>query len=426
MHTIKTKHICVAAGIFIFAIVATQSALAFSFSDLLHWNPLAPLAQKIQQFEQRILHRAPVAPSPVAPSPMPSMENQASPLPILKSVSDYEEQVINVVQSSAPSVVSIIVSKDLPVVEEYFINPFQDFGFDVPPGFGIPQYRQKGTQKQEIGGGSGFVISQNGLIVTNKHVVVDTGADYTVLFNNGTKVPAKVIGRGQSLDVAVLKVNADNLKPLPLGDSDALKLGQSVIAIGNALGEFQNTVSVGVVSGLSRTVTVENEVLKNIIQTDAAINAGNSGGPLLDLRGRVIGINTAMARGAQSIGFAIPINQLKKVIQQVLANGKITTAYLGVQYRLITSTIQKQNALPVDYGAWIASSGNSPAVVASSPAQKAGLVDGDIILSLDGKKITQDSPLSDMIQQHNPGDTVTLEVMRQGKIMEFKAVLGER
>lgn len=353
-------------------------------------------------------------------------QTSPSPLPLSPPVADYEAQIIKVVERSNPSVVSIIVSKDLPIFEQYYINPFEDFGIELPPGFGIPQYRQKGTEKKEIGSGSGFVVSADGLIVTNKHVVNDASADYTVIFNDGTQARAEVVARDPSFDLAILRVKKNELTPLPLGDSAKLKLGQTVIAIGNALGEFKNTVSVGVVSGLNRNLTVEGQSFKGLIQTDAAINRGNSGGPLLDLRGQVIGINTAMALGAENIGFAIPINQVKKIIQQVEKTGSLKLAYLGIYYQLITPEIQKLKGLPVDYGALIIEGDSGSGTIPGSPAQAAGLRVGDILLEIEGEKISSTQTLADILRKYNPGEKVSLKILRGGQERVIEVILGER
>lgn len=241
-----------------------------------------------------------------------SVENQ----PVV--VLGQEEKVISAVKNASPAVVSIIISKNLPLYEECYVNPFGD----LFPGFQILQMCQKGTKLQEIGGGSGFIISKEGLILTNKHVVSDREAKYTVLMNDGKKYSAKVLTLDPSQDLAIIKIENDtnSLPMLLLGNSDNLEIGQSVIAIGNALGEFRNTVSVGVISGLSRTIMASGggltEIIEDLIQTDAAINSGNSGGPLLDLKGQVIGINTAMASNAENIGFAIPVNKVKTILQE--------------------------------------------------------------------------------------------------------------
>ena len=342
-----------------------------------------------------------------------------------------EEAVIKTVKEATPAVVSVIISKDVPIIEEYYINPFEGF---FGPGFEVPQYRQKGTEKKEVGGGSGFIISADGLVLTNRHVVLDTTADYTVLTNDGKKFPAKVLARDPVQDLAILKIEPEKGKQfsiVKLGDSLNLEIGQTVIAIGNALGEFRNTVSVGVISGLARTVTAGGdgmvETIEDVIQTDAAINQGNSGGPLFNLRGEVIGINTAMATGAENIGFAIPINKAKKAIESVKKSGKIVYPFLGVRYQLVTEKLKNGKNLTVDYGALLVKGDNGePAVTPDSAADKAGLKEGDIILEFNGEKITVDNSLAKMIQNCNPGDKVTLKILTSGQEKVVTVILGER
>ncbi|MCX6812941.1 MAG: trypsin-like peptidase domain-containing protein [Candidatus Azambacteria bacterium] len=241
---------------------------------------------------------------------------------------EYEVQVINAAKTASPAVVAITISKNVPIIEQCPYNPFSNLPPEFQQFFGqnlqFYQPCQKGTKLQEVGGGSGFIISADGLILTNKHVVQDTAAEYTVFTNDGKKYSAKVLARDPNIDIAVIKISASNLPTIKLGDSDSIQVGQTAIAIGNALGEFRNTVNVGVVSGLSRNITASGsggltETIHNVIQTDASINPGNSGGPLLNLRGEVMGINTAIAQNAQSIGFAIPINQVKEIISNALA-----------------------------------------------------------------------------------------------------------
>jgi len=339
--------------------------------------------------------------------------------------SDYEGQIEKVVKESEKSVVSIIATKDLPVLRQYFIDPF---GF----GFMIPQYRQEGTKPQQVSAGSGFVIDSNGFIATNKHVVADPSAQYTVLMNDGKKYEATIVARDPVEDFAVLKINKTNLVPVKLGDSDKLVLGQTVIAIGNALGEFKNTVSVGVVSGLRRNISVTTDdgeivTLDNVIQTDAAINPGNSGGPLLNLSGEVVGINTAMVSSAQNIGFALPINLLKNSLDQAVTTGKIKVPYLGVRYLLITPNLQQEKNLPVDYGALLTKGEEGePAVEKNSPAAKAGLKENDIILEVNNTKVTEDNPLASLIRQYQVGETLILKVLRGDKTLTIQVVLEER
>lgn len=347
-----------------------------------------------------------------------------------------EQAVIKAVKGVSPAVVSIIISKDMPIVEEYYIEQF---------GFRLPQYRQKGVEKKEIGGGTGFIVSEDGLILTNKHVVIDEEAEYTVLTNDGQRFPAKVSDKDPFQDFAVLKIDREQiineqggpvLKPFPvvkLGNSDKLKLGQTVIAIGNALGEFRNTISVGVISGLGRTITASGggmtERIEDVIQTDAAINRGNSGGPLLNLKGEIIGINVAKAEDAQNIGFAIPINYAKRDIEQIKTLGRIAYPFLGVYYTLITEQLQKEYDLPVSYGVWIGRNdyGNKTdiAVFDGSAAQEIGLQRDDIILKFGGQKITPENSLKKIIWQYNPGDLVTLKILRDKEELLLQATLGE-
>lgn len=370
-------------------------------------------------------------------SPSSAAKKETEPAELYKPAVDYENAVISAVDSAAPSVVSIVITKDLPVIEQCPIDPFggapgnfRDF-FGSDFGFQFSQPCQKGTKKQEVGGGTGFVISEDGLILTNKHVVADAKAEYTVLTNDGKKYSAKVLARDPSQDIAVLRIMAPGLKAAKLGDSASVKLGQTAIAIGNALGEYRNTVSVGVISGLGRTVTasgegIGTETIDGVFQTDAAINPGNSGGPLLNLRGEVIGMNTAMAEGAQSIGFTIPINKAKRAITSVQKTGSIKVSYLGVRYRLVNADIAKSQKLPVEYGALVRGTEDGPAVIAGSPAAKAGILAEDIILELNGKKITEDNTLASLIQQYNIGDTITLKVRRGDATLELTTVLAER
>ena len=355
-----------------------------------------------------------------------------------------EQKIINVVKSVSPAVVSIVITKDVPVIEQYFNDPFEDlFGGNSPFRFQVPQYRQQGTEKREVGGGSGFIVSQDGFIITNKHVVLDEEAEYTVFTTDGSSFPARVLAKDPVQDLAVLKIDQESIinsdgtfsvKSFPavtLGDSDSLKIGQTVITIGNALAEFRNTVSVGVISGLGRTITASGgdfvETIEDIIQTDAAINRGNSGGPLLNLAGEVIGINTATVLGAQNIGFAIPVNRAIRDIKQVQELGKIVYPFLGVRYVLLTEAIAEEEDLPVTYGAWVSPGSNGEvAVVEGSPAQKAGILPLDILLEINGERITKENSLAKIIQKHNIDDIVVLKVLREGQERIFNVQLKER
>ncbi len=366
----------------------------------------------------------------------PAAQTPSSPVSVL----DRDELVTKTVEAANPAVASVIVSKNLPVIERYYTNPlrgddpFADF-FGGTPFFNmqLPQYRQNGTQKQEVGGGTAFFVSKDGLLMTNKHVVDDPQAEYTVLLNDGKKIPAKVVAQDPGNDIALLKVDGSSYSPLSFAQTDA-KLGQTVIAIGNALGEFRNTVSLGVVSGLSRSITAGNmmdaqtERIEQIIQTDAAINHGNSGGPLLNLQGEVIGMNTAIAESAQNIGFALPAKALQRALQTYQKNGKITQVFLGVRYMPITPDVQKKNNLKYDYGVLVIP-GQDPtelAVVPGSPADKAGIVQNDIILMADGKKLDESTSLSSVIHGKNAGDSITLHIAHRGAEKDIKVTLEEQ
>lgn len=232
-----------------------------------------------------------------------------------------EEILTDAVANATPSVVSIVVSKDVPQLEIEYINPFGDDPYFRDFGFRTPVYRQKGIIEQQIGAGTGFLVSRNGHIVTNRHVVAETDAHFTVLLWSGAQKTATVAYRDSTHDIAILKIDG-SYTSLTLGNSASVKLGQSVVAIGNALGEFNNSVSTGIISGLNRTIEASDgrtaQRIENVIQTDAAINRGNSGGPLIDLNGNAIGINVATVLGSNNISFAIPINTVKTILQKVL------------------------------------------------------------------------------------------------------------
>jgi serine protease Do len=355
-----------------------------------------------------------------------------------------EQAIIDVVKKASPAVVSIVISKDVPVMERYFANPednnggaqdfFQQFFQDFPGfQFNTPQYRQNGTQKQDVGAGTGFFVSADGYIVTNRHVVQDEAAEYTVITHDNKKLPAKVVGRDPVNDIAVLKVEGKDFPSIALGDSDKVEVGQSVIAIGYALGQFDNTVSAGIISGLQRSLRAGDglsqfEDLSGVIQTDAAINPGNSGGPLLDLRGEAVGINVAIVQGSQSIAFALPINDVKKVVDSVKTYGKIVRPFIGVRYIQVNKDLKEANQLTVDYGVLVVR-GDKPtdlAVMPGSPADVAGIVENDIILEIDGQKITEDNPLQQAINKHAVGDEIKLKVLHRGEEKEIVVKLTER
>lgn len=348
-----------------------------------------------------------------------------------------EEQVVRVVKEASPAVVSIIVTKDLPVIRQYWrqYNPFQGTPFeDFFGSLNVPESRQDGMEKREIGGGTGFIVDASGLILTNKHVVADEKAEYLVLLNDGRKYAAKILARDPAQDIAVVKIDEVGLPVVKLGDSDKAVIGQTVITIGNALAEFSNTVSAGVISGLKRSLTASAglgqsaEQLENVLQTDAAINPGNSGGPLINLAGEVIGINAAMVADAQNIGFALPINSAKRDLEQVKRSGRISYPYLGVRYRLIDEDLRRKNNLAVEYGVLIirGEAADDLAVASGSPADRAGLAEGDIILEIDGQKIDKDNSLAVAIQKRNVGDKIKLKILSKGKEKMVEIILAER
>lgn len=347
-------------------------------------------------------------------------------------ISTHEKAVVAAVKKANSAVVAITVSKNVPVYEQYYENVPSPFGDFFGSDFQVSQLRQNGTQLQEIGGGSGFLVSDDGYIVTNRHVVADEKAEYTVFTNDGKKYDAKVIARDSVLDLAVIKIEGSGFPHLSFGNSDKLEVGQTVIAIGNALAEFRNTVSVGVVSGLSRSIQATDqqggtEALDQLIQTDAGINPGNSGGPLLNLAGEVIGINVATTDGAENISFALSANNVKDIVDSVKQTGRIVRPFLGIRYIPITEDLKKRNNLSIDYGALVqrGTAVGDLAVVPGSPADKAGIVENDIILEVDGTKLTSDKDLANIIRTKKIGDTVKLKVMSKGQEKIVNVVLEE-
>ncbi len=353
----------------------------------------------------------------------------------VKTVQVNEQSgVIDVVKQASPAVVSIIISKDLNKLPGNSSSSFNFGPFSLDPFFQSRNQDNSSSSNtpniQEVGGGSGFIISADGLIVTNKHVVEDTSATYTVLTNDGKKYDAQILSRDPNNDIALVKIKASNLPTLTLGDSSNLQIGQSVIAIGNSLGEYRNTVTTGIVSGIGRTITAGgtttgSEQLEGVIQTDAAINPGNSGGPLLDIGGSVIGINTAIDQQGQLVGFAIPVNDIKLDLSSFQKFGNITKPFLGVRYVLVNETVKEENNLTVDYGALITGDQNSPAIVAGSAAAKAGLKNGDIILQVNGQKVDQDHSLASYLKAFNPGDVVRMTVLSGSQTKDISVTLGE-
>lgn len=326
---------------------------------------------------------------------LPKVTNQET-----RTVVQEENAIISVVDRTSPSVVAIGVSQRV-------VNPFDPFA--------IPR-REDSTI------GTGFVVSDKGIIVTNKHVVSDTGR-YTVITKDGQKYETKKIYRDPILDLALVQIDATGLKPLDLGDSSKIRVGQVAIAIGNALGRFTNTVTTGVISGLGRRVIAGDpfsgsaESLDNLIQTDAAVNPGNSGGPLLNSSGQVIGVNVATTEGAQNIGFAIPINSVKEIVDEFVSKGSVSRPFLGIRYRFISKDVAILNEVP--QGAYLQE------VVSGGPAEKAGMQDGDIITKINGESVDSENKIAEAVSKSNIGQRLTLEVWADGKIRTVTATLAE-
>lgn len=327
-----------------------------------------------------------------------------------------ESVVIDAVKKVGPSVVTVAEELPQKALSPFFFGPF---GF-----FDVPQEEEE-SEPQNIG--SGFIVSSDGLIVTNKHVVSEQKGKYQIITSDEAKYDVEKIYRDPFNDIAILKINPSQnpgktLKPVAMGDSSKLQVGQFVIAIGTALGEFRNTVTTGVISGLGRGITAGSEFqgyvekLDNVIQTDAAINPGNSGGPLLNSSAEVIGINTAIAQSGQNIGFALPINVVKDSLKNFNETGQFNRPYLGVAYQIISKDLALLNEVPE--GAYVRQ------VVKESAAEKAGIKKGDIITKIDGEKIeAKKAELAQIIAKRKVGDSVSLTVWRDGKTLELKAKL---
>ncbi len=321
-------------------------------------------------------------------------------------VSQEGDVIANVASKVGPSVVSIITESTAQTV-----------------------YGRMATQQAA---GTGIIISADGYIITNKHVVTSTTKSIEILLSDGTSYKdVKFIGSDPSNDVSFLKINGvTKLTAAKLGDSSAMKVGQKVIAIGNALGEYQNTVTTGIISALSRPVIAGDETgtsteqLENLLQTDAAINPGNSGGPLVNLSGEVVGMNTAVATDAQGIGFAIPINDVKGMVKTLLATGKVVKPYLGVRYVSITPDVATQYSLSVKNGAYIIGSPGNAAVVSGSPAEKAGLKEKDIITKVGNTSVDSTHPFASLIAQTTPDSKVSITYIRDGKETTIAVTVG--
>jgi S1-C subfamily serine protease len=283
------------------------------------------------------------------------------------------------------------------------------------------------TQQPTEGVGSGIIFDANGWILTNRHVVAGANS-LTVELKDGTKYDGKIYGVDTLTDLAIVKVEATGLPAATIGDSDGLKVGELVVAIGSPLGTFSNTVTSGIVSATGRRIDTQGGELRNLIQTDAAINPGNSGGPLLDATGAVIGVNTAIAKDASGIGFSIPINIARPLMRQAVAGQQLQRPYIGIHYVQIDAQVKKDSNLPVNEGALVQKDATTtgPAVVADGPAAKGGVKENDIITKINDQAIDTLHPLDAVLSQFSPGDNVTLTILRDGKTVTANVVLGVR
>jgi S1-C subfamily serine protease len=335
-----------------------------------------------------------------------------------------------------PAVVTITISKSLEDIEKEI--PAELMPMFPAEGLPIPPDAVDAHGMVKIGSGSGFLVDHKGVVLTNKHVVADKGAEYTVLTNDGKKFKAEVLARDPIDDVAIVKINAKDLSTLELGDSSNLELGQPVLAIGNALGLFKNTVSSGIISGLARSIQAAAEMpagkqtpmvqeMRGLVQTDAAINPGNSGGPLVNTEGNVVGINTAIVFGAQNLSFAIPINAAKRDLEDLKKHGRIKRPLLGLRYVSVDENMKEKMKLPVGYGAVIMGQGPlHNGVIPHSPAEKAGLKVKDIVLEINGNKVTPEKTIQDFLEEMSVGDVLRMKIMRGRKEFEVKVTLAER
>ncbi|MCX6811720.1 MAG: trypsin-like peptidase domain-containing protein [Candidatus Berkelbacteria bacterium] len=338
----------------------------------------------------------------------PFLKDQAGSIPTTvteKLTLEESSKVIDAVEKVNPSVVSIIATAEVPG----FFN----------------------TTTTERSAGTGFIITSDGLIMTNKHVVSNASAKYVVYLNSGKSYSATIQSTDPFNDLAVIKIDAKDLPVVSFGDPEDMKIGQTVIAIGNALGEFQNTVTTGVLSAKERSITASDttgasqETLDGLLQTDAAINSGNSGGPLLNLEGQVVGVNVAVAQQAQNIGFAIPSTIAQSAMESIKRTGKIVRPYLGVRYVSLNPDISKSNNISVDYGAYVYSNSlGQPAVVAGGPADQAGIKQGDIIIAVNGEKIDSTHSLTRLLQKYQPNDEIELTYQRNGQENKTKVKLS--
>ena len=328
-------------------------------------------------------------------------------------------------EKAAPAVVSVVALKDL---GDYY----DQFSF-----FGFPKTVQEDGELSEVSSGTGFILTADGLVVTNKHVVSDAEAEYVVILDDGTELEAEVLDKDSLNDIALVQITGDDdrigeFPNLDFADSDLISVGDPVVAIGNALGEYSNTTTAGIISATGREILAGGtgfgtETLVNLIQTDAAINPGNSGGPLLNLSGEIVGMNTAVDTTASGIGFAIPSNDIAMVVKSYQEFGRIVRPFVGVRYVVVHENNMKRLGVDVDYGVYVIGDQQAqlPGVVQDSPAAKAGVKEGDVILSVNGEVLTETKTLVNVIAGYLVGETITLEIWRDGETITATVTLEE-
>jgi 2-alkenal reductase len=344
-----------------------------------------------------------VNPTEAAPpeTETPTLSPTATQIPIEISTVDYATRITEVVEKTSPAVVTVLAK--IPGQVTFF-----------------------GQEPDQQVSGSGVIISSDGYIITNNHVI-ENAKEVEIILPGGTRIPATIMGTDKFADLAVLKIEGENVtSPASFGNSEMLSPGETVIAIGSPLGKFQNTVTVGVVSATDRSLRIsENYQMEGLIQTDAAINQGNSGGPLINLAGEVIGINTLIVRGgasavAEGLGFAIPANRAKVIAEQIIEKGYFSRPYLGINWEWITPGIAAAYNLPAEWGAFISQ------VAPDTPASQAGLQEGDIIVQFGDRQLNENNPFINALYDHSPGDQVTLTVKRNGETAEVEVTLAEQ
>jgi 2-alkenal reductase len=372
----------------------------------------APLARPVSNVEQ---------PAQPTVAPAPTADAAQAPATVPLPAPSGENAVVAAVKQVSPAVVTVVNT----------LRADAQSGQDQQLPFPFPGQQPDQQPRQPRASGSGVIISSDGYIVTNNHVVEDAQS-LAVTYADGSRHEATLVGTDPLVDLAVIRVTDAVPAFAPLGDSDALQPGETVIAIGSPLGDFKNSVTAGVVSALNRTVPGSG--MEGLIQTDAAINHGNSGGPLVNLRGEVVGINTLVVRGgslsgdqAEGLGFSVPSKTVRQVSDQLIKTGKVEYPYLGISYSMIDADTAAQENLPVQNGALIgATAGNQAGVVPGTPAAEAGLQDGDIITAVGGTKLDSNTSLRGALMQHKPGDKVTLDVLRGGQTLTLDVTLATR